>query len=82
MRAVAHARRELLAGLDGSALQQPRTFRRIDGTEMTLPLVWQMQHMVNHATMHRGQVVGMLRQLGRTPPVTDLLVFYRERATG
>jgi hypothetical protein len=27
-------------------------------------LVDQMQHVANHATMHRGQVVGMIRQLG------------------
>jgi uncharacterized damage-inducible protein DinB len=29
-----------------------------------------VQHAVNHATHHRGQVVLMLRQLGHTPPGT------------
>ncbi len=39
-------------------------------------------HLVNHATLHRGQVVGMLRQLGVKPPVTDLIFYLRERKTG
>ncbi len=36
-----------------------------------------IQHLVNHATLHRGQVAGMLRQLGKNPPCTDLLEYYR-----
>jgi uncharacterized damage-inducible protein DinB len=35
-------------------------------------------HLVNHATLHRGQVMGMIRQLGVVPPATDILWFYRE----
>jgi uncharacterized damage-inducible protein DinB len=43
---------------------------------------WHMlQHVVNHASYHRGQVTTMLRQLGAAPPKsTDLITFYRERA--
>src|SRR5688572_18730863 len=63
LRAIAQARRSLLATLSTADLREPRTFKRIDGSENTLPLIQQMLHMVNHATMHRGQVVGMLRQL-------------------
>jgi uncharacterized damage-inducible protein DinB len=37
-------------------------------------------HVVNHATLHRGQVVGMLRQLGIRPPATDLVFYYYEQA--
>ncbi|MEI9811930.1 MAG: DinB family protein [Acidobacteriota bacterium] len=37
-----------------------------------------VMHVVNHATMHRGQLVGMLRQLGITPPQTDMIYFFRE----
>ena len=29
----------------------------------------------HHATLHRGQVVGMIRQLGIVPPTTDLLSY-------
>jgi uncharacterized damage-inducible protein DinB len=42
---------------------------------------WQIvMHVVNHATLHRGQVMGMLRQMGMAPPHTDLMNFYRELA--
>jgi uncharacterized damage-inducible protein DinB len=37
-------------------------------------------HVVNHATLHRGQIVGMLRQLGVTPPATDIVFYYYEQA--
>src|SRR5437867_4871357 len=42
---------------------------------------WQMlQHVVNHASYHRGQVTTMLRQLGAGPPkAMDLIAFYRTR---
>jgi uncharacterized damage-inducible protein DinB len=42
---------------------------------------WQMlQHVVNHASYHRGQVTTMLRQLGAAPPESmDLITFYRIR---
>jgi uncharacterized damage-inducible protein DinB len=43
--------------------------------------MWQsLQHVVNHGTYHRGQITTMLRQLGATPILTDLMHFYRERA--
>ena len=45
-------------------------------------IFWQtLQHVVNHATYHRGQVTAMLRQLGAEPPRNqDLITFYRKRA--
>jgi uncharacterized damage-inducible protein DinB len=45
------------------------------------PLWQSMQHLVNHGTYHRGQVTTLLRQLGAAPIPTDLMHFYRERAT-
>lgn len=45
------------------------------------PLWQSMQHLVNHGTYHRGQVTTMLRQLDAKPILTDLMHFYRERAT-
>jgi uncharacterized damage-inducible protein DinB len=45
------------------------------------PLWQSMQHVVNHGTYHRGQVTTLLRQLGAQPVLTDLMHFYRERAT-
>jgi len=45
------------------------------------PLWQSMQHLVNHGSYHRGQFTTMLRQLGAQPIATDLMHFYRERAT-
>jgi len=41
--------------------------------------LWQMvQHVVNHASYHRGQVTTMLRQIGAKPPKSmDMIAFYR-----
>ncbi len=38
-----------------------------------------MVHLVNHSSYHRGQLAGMMRQLGVKPPGTDYIVFVRER---
>ena len=53
-------------------------YTRFTGEAYSLPLDQQMQHVVNHATLHRGQVVGMIRQLGIAPPATDLLFYLME----
>jgi uncharacterized damage-inducible protein DinB len=63
--------------LDESALAAELSFKLLSGDPSSMPLVNQMQHVVNHATMHRGQVVGMIRQLGLEPPATDLLFYLR-----
>jgi uncharacterized damage-inducible protein DinB len=39
-----------------------------------------IQHLVNHSTYHRGQVVLLLRQLGEKPPPTDYALFLIETA--
>ena len=36
---------------------------------------------VNHATLHRGQVVGMMRQAGVTPPATGLRHYHMVATT-
>ena len=52
----------------------------LDGQMARTP-AWQIVlHVVNHATLHRGQVMGMLRQMKIAPPHTDLMNFYREPA--
>jgi uncharacterized damage-inducible protein DinB len=43
--------------------------------------IWQMvQHVVNHASYHRGQITTMLRQLGMAPAKSmDMIAYYRTR---
>ena len=53
------------------------SYRDLKGSPWQTPL-WQIVlHVVNHATHHRGQVVGFLRALGRQPPALDLIAYYR-----
>jgi uncharacterized damage-inducible protein DinB len=68
-------RRAFLEGMSEEFVQRDLSYRNLKGEPLTLPLIEQMQHLVNHATLHRGQVVGMIRQLGIQPPAVDLLYY-------
>lgn len=74
---VADRRAQLLSNIDEDKLAAELPFKLLSGDPSSMPLIDQMQHVVNHSTMHRGQVVGMIRQLGIEPPSTDLLFFLR-----
>lgn len=53
-------------------------YKDIRGNAYRSPM-WQIVlHVVNHATLHRGQAMAMLRQIGVAPPPTDLIYYYRE----
>jgi uncharacterized damage-inducible protein DinB len=53
-------------------------YKDLKGNQHRAP-VWQIAlHVVNHATLHRGQAMSLLRQLGVAPPPTDLIFYYRE----
>jgi uncharacterized damage-inducible protein DinB len=60
-------------------IQKVLPYKTLAGLESASPL-WQMlQHVVNHASYHRGQVTTLLRQLGAAPPkAMDLIAYYRE----
>src|SRR6185503_11575249 len=70
-------RAQNISELDETRLAAELPFKLLSGDPNSMPLVDQMQHVVNHATLHRGQVVGMIRQLGIEPPATDLLFYLR-----
>jgi uncharacterized damage-inducible protein DinB len=55
-------------------------YKMFSGKESQSVFWHMLQHVVNHATYHRGQVTTLLRQLGAAPVSTDLIAFYRERA--
>jgi len=55
-------------------------YKGLDGRRFGAPLGQLIQHLVNHSSYHRGQVVNMLRQLGAKPVATDLVLFDRERS--
>jgi uncharacterized damage-inducible protein DinB len=70
-------RARFISELDEERLSAELPFNLLSGHASSMRLVDQMQHVANHATMHRGQVVGMIRQLGVDPPSTDLLFYLR-----
>jgi len=70
-------RSQYVSELDESRLASELPFKLLSGDASSMRLSDQMQHVVNHATLHRGQVVGMIRQLGIDPPATDLLFYIR-----
>jgi uncharacterized damage-inducible protein DinB len=74
---VIERRAQFISQLEEPGLAADLPFKLLSGDASALRLVDQMQHVVNHATLHRGQVVGMIRQLGITPPATDLLFYLR-----
>ena len=67
----------LAASWNDDAVAKDLTYRDLRGNTWTHP-IWQLaMHVVNHATHHRGQVVGFLRSMGRVPPALDLIAYYR-----
>ena len=72
--------RSVLDGLGEQGVHRTIEYRTTDG-QPHAQVFWQMlQHVVNHASYHRGQVTTMIRQLEATPPRSmDLIAFYRER---
>lgn len=70
-------RAQFVSELDEERLGRELAFKLLSGDPSSMPLVDQMQHVANHATYHRGQVVGMIRQLGLEPPSTDLIFYLR-----
>jgi uncharacterized damage-inducible protein DinB len=70
--------RAFLDALGEDGVSRVFEYKLLSGQVGASPL-WQMlQHVVNHASYHRGQVTTMLRQLGATPSKPmDMIAFYR-----
>jgi uncharacterized damage-inducible protein DinB len=73
--------RALFGSLDQQGLDRVIEYKLISGAPGASVLSQMLQHVVNHASYHRGQVTTMLRQLGAAPPASmDLIAYHRERA--
>ena len=51
--------------------------KSLDGIPYQVSVEKIVLHLVNHDSLHRGQIMGMIRQLGIAPPPTDLMMYYR-----
>ena len=74
--AIEREQGEFVARVTDESLGQEIRYTNLRGQAYAYLLGHMMQHVANHSTYHRGQVVTMLRQLGAEAPATDLLVFY------
>lgn len=73
---------ELRAFIDNASdetIASDLRFKRLTGDEYAIAHWKVLLHVVNHATLHRGQLMAMLRQLGHVPPSTDILFFYLQQ---
>ena len=70
-----------LGGLSAADIGSSFEYRDSKGNSHRNVLGETLQHLANHGTYHRGQVTTLLRQLGAKPVSTDMIAFYRERAT-
>lgn len=68
--------------LSDDLLEKRVSYENLQDQRWEYSLAQMMQHVVNHSSYHRGQVITLLRQLGQTPPATDFLVFLDENSAG
>lgn len=69
-----------LSTLTDADMDRMLSFRLLNGNEDKQRLSSQLLHLVNHSTYHRGQVAGMMRQVGAAPVSTDLIAYRRTLA--
>lgn len=67
-----------IGGMTDRKLAETFTMKTSKGDTYTHAYWQAFQHLVNHSSYHRGQIITMLRQLGAQPVSTDLILFYRE----
>lgn len=71
---------DLAERLDTQACDEMVHFTFIGGGEGSMRRSEILQHVVNHATYHRGHIAMMMYGMSTPPPTTDLPVFLREHA--
>ena len=72
--------RDYVASLTPEDLHRRIDYKTTAGVAQSSPIAQMLQHLANHGTYHRGQVVTLLRQLGAKAVSTDMILFFRERA--
>ena len=72
--------RAFLDKLGEADINRTYEYKMLNGTAGESVFRDMVQHIVNHASYHRGQVTTMLRQLGAEPAKSmDMIAYYRER---
>ncbi len=71
-------RRSFVDTLSDRQLDDTKLVKPSSGGEYVHTFRQMFRHFVNHSSYHRGQIVTFMRQLGHTPPSTDLILYYRQ----
>jgi uncharacterized damage-inducible protein DinB len=71
-------RRAFIDSLTNEKLPQVFGYENVQGEHWSTRTNTPCQHVVNHSSYHRGQIVTLLRQLGKIPPSTDFLLYFDE----
>ena len=69
---------KFLGSMTDKKLQETFTMSTASGKQFTHSFAQALQHVVDHSTYHRGQVITLMRQMGHTPPNTGMMSFFRE----
>ena len=77
--AIEEHRRSWLETLRPEAMAEVVRYRDTKGNEWAQPLWHLVQHVANHGTYHRGQVIALLRLLGAKPVTTDMVLWDRKQ---
>lgn len=70
------AARQLVEGLSDEQLAQPITIPWFKDPPLALSLGQALHQAAMHSHYHRGQNAARLKELGGTPPLTDLIAWY------
>jgi len=73
---IKRALEDFVRSPDLGDLERIVEYHNMKGQPFRYPLRALLQHVVNHSTYHRGQVVTQLRELGVKPLSSDLLRYY------
>jgi ribosomal-protein-alanine N-acetyltransferase len=70
-------RRGFLEGLQQSEMEGRLLYLDTKGRQVEVKLWQALFQSINHSTFHRGQIVTKFRQLGKSPPLTDFILYCR-----
>ncbi len=73
--------KKILNELTEDSLQKPISYKNLKGLEFSTPLFEILLHVANHATYHRGQAASLVRRIKGSPPVTDMIEYFRSKST-
>jgi uncharacterized damage-inducible protein DinB len=70
---------KLIESLSEDGFKNKIKYQNSKGLEFTNSIAQILTHVTNHSSYHRGQIALLLRSNWASPPVTDYIVYERER---